>query len=219
MKQNKQLWKTIGIVVIPYLPLLFYLILTYQNYLYNEQTMYSSGSDTSFYDMMNRIQFLYSMLKGALFAGWFALVYSAKRKSTVIAVLVNLGIMLCMVVYSLYDPQEYSNSIDLVYVTLHAVQSDLLFYIGLHIYALIFLFLSKSSFENDTIADTNNPLEKDPTPDLSNQDMAVVQKEVLEDEIIVPKETKKHSLPKPKSFQTKPVESQDDSEEWKPKDA
>lgn len=207
MKSYMQKLKLAGIILIPYVPLLISYIL----YQWSMSVQTSSNINVLFYDVFQRIQFLLNLLLGALFALWFYLVYDNKRKATVITILVNLCVMICLIAYTLLQPTQQIDSIDLFYHLLSQQQGNFLTYCGMHIFALIFLFLTKADFQNEKHPSiTDNIIEND-----SSQ---------LDENIIIPQKeenlTKSNSsLFEHKKQKEKVVDSIENDDPWKPKGA
>lgn len=214
MKKNKDKYKLAAIILIPYIIIFAYLILYYWR---EAQMSFSSLSSeysyyaASFYDNLNRIMMIVQLFEGATISLWIYLIYTCKKKSTVIAVLINVTVLLCAIVYTMNQPQNDEDFINALYFLLLQFRDHFLMYAGMHIFALIFLFLSKDQFQNAilpstqieevfSISDTTQPLE---------------QSNPIEDDIVIQKQPVKKTIQKVFAKPKSDISSDDDA--WKPK--
>lgn len=213
MKKHKDKYKLAAIILIPYLIIFAYLLLYFwrETQMSSYQLEYDAYYDASFYDNINRIMMIAQLFEGAMIALWVYLIYTRKKKSTVIAVLINVMVLLCIITYTISKPQQDDNFINALYFLFLQFSDHFLMYAGMHIFALIFLFLSKDQFQNTiqpatqteeifSISDTAQPLE---------------QNNPIEDDIIIQKQPVKKSIQKVFVKPKPDISSEDDV--WKPK--
>lgn len=213
MKKHIDKYKLAAIILIPYLIIFAYLLL----YFWRETQMsfyqleYDAYYDAFFYDNVNRIMMIVQLFEGAMIALWVYLIYTCKKKSTVIAVLINVIVLLCFIVYTMNQPQQDADFINALYFLLLQFRDHFLMYTGMHIFALIFLFLSKDQFQNTTLPSTQT----EEVYSISDTAQPLEQSNSIEDDTVIQKQPVKKSIQK--VFEKPKPDGLSDDDVWKPK--
>lgn len=215
MKKHKDTLKLTAIILLPYLLNLIYL--TFQYWITYKQSAisYHDASSAFYYDMMydtyNRFLLIAKLIEGAFLALWFYLIYTTRKKSTAIAVLVNLFVLAALVAYTLIEPSQEVQIINILYYLLVQQRSNYLIYIGMHIFALICLFLSKDQWieQLPVNASTEEIFSLD---DMSDEPHL----QTAQDDILVKKETIQQKIRHTPAKPAMDSSYDQDDEVWKP---
>ena len=213
MKSYKQIIKTIAILVIPYLPFLFFAILNYWSRPYVAQDGYSTVYyNQNFYALLRKIEILWSVAIGAFTALWVILIIHTKKRSTVFIIIAHLCIATAMIYY-VFLPSDINNQDTAITFSLILQQgtTNLLNNWGMFILTLVYLFLNRSHFPHakessidDALSSTSASVRQDPQP------------QSIEKELVLPKEAKK-TLIKSTPLSSKQLFKEESNEEWMPK--
>lgn len=215
MKKHKDRFKLAAIILLPYLLNLIYLCFQCWIYYKQSSTTYDDASSTIYYEMIydnyTRFMFIAKLLEGAFLALWLYLIYTTKKKSTAIAVLVNLFVLAALIAYTLIDPSKDVQVINILYYLLLEQRTNYLIYVGMHIFALICLLLSKDQWKEQLPenAFTEEIFTLDDTSDEPHLQTA-------QEDIIVKKETMQQKIRHTPAKPAKDSSYDQDDEVWKP---